>query len=158
MSSNYIQKCNQVLNLYNPALSLQQNAVIMKRNPSTIFCWTNSDMFTPAQQDHLNQRGWKHHLSPQQESLVYTWISQRAIDGISTLGKDIISYISNLTNFKFIPKENFISRLCKLSMRLLRISHMKMYNITLPNVAWLLKNNTYRKILIVMFWVKVLKK
>ena len=98
MSSNYIQRCNQVLNLYNPALSLQQNAVIMKRDPSTIFHWINSDMSTLAQQDCLNQRGQKRYLSPQQESLIYTWILQRATDGIATSGKDIISYILNLKN------------------------------------------------------------
>ena len=70
-------------------------------------------METSAQIQRLSHWGRKHHLSEDQEREIVQWISQRGIEGKSTSGKDIISFISQLTSSSFIPRKDYISRLCK---------------------------------------------
>ena len=56
-------------------------------------------MFTASQKQRLSLHGRKCKLSKEQKDQTYQWILQRVTDGISTSGKNIISFISSLTNF-----------------------------------------------------------
>ena len=111
--SSFIKKRNQALKSINPEVSLYANSKIIKKSPSTLYRWSKVDMSTNAQQMRLSLRGKRSLLSLQHKDSIKEWVNQRAEKGVPTSAKDIISFISTLTDGQFLPTKGYISKLCK---------------------------------------------
>jgi len=113
MPSHFIKQRNQTLKKLNPALSLVENAMAIKKSPSTVYRWSISDMSTKAQKSRLATRGKKRHLSPEQEKSIFDWVLESSQKGLTISGKDISSFILRLTHGQYNPDKSMVSRICK---------------------------------------------
>ena len=117
-TSTFIRRRNQAAKTINSEVSLSTNAKIVKKSPSTIYRWSKVDMSINAQKFHLAQRGRKPVLSEDEERAVKEFITLQAEKAVPTSGKDIISFISTLSNGCFHLTKGFVSKLCqKLKVR-----------------------------------------
>ena len=113
MPSVFITQQNRKLKMLDNNATTRTNSSVLGVALGTVHNWTHTDMSTIAQQKRLSTRGRKRKLTADQEKKIFEWIQQQAFEGLSTLAKEIIAYVTSLTGGSFIPKCFYISKLCK---------------------------------------------